>query len=47
MDEKRVALEIVDLAKDIAKAICRGKDVEITKTANGLSVKEITKRRID
>ena len=44
MSEREIKLKIIEQAETIAKAICRGKDVELRKSANGVSVEEVSKR---
>ena len=44
LSEKELKLKIIEQAETIAKAICSGKDVELRKSANGVSVAEISKR---
>ena len=44
LSEREIKLKIIEQAETIAKAICRGKDVELRKSANGVSVAEISKR---
>lgn len=46
MNERELRLKVVEQAEAIAKAISRGKDVELRKSASGISVAEITKRVI-
>jgi hypothetical protein len=44
MSEAKVKQEIIDKIDAIAKAILHGKDVELRKTANGISVCEVSKK---
>ena len=44
MTEKDITEKIIEQAGTIAKAIYKGKDVEIRKSANGVSVAEISKK---
>ena len=44
VSEREIKLKIIEQAETIAKAICRGKDVELRKSANGVSVCEVSKR---
>ena len=44
LSEREIKLKIIEQAETIAKAICRGKDVELRKSASGVSVAEISKR---
>ena len=47
MSEKEIQRKIVEQSGTIAKAICRGKDVELRKSASGVSVAEVSKRVVD
>ena len=44
MTEREIKVKIIEQADTIAKAISRGKDVEIRKSSNGISVAEISKK---
>lgn len=44
MSEQEIKLRIIEQAGTIAKAICKGKDVEIRKSASGVSVAEVSKK---
>ena len=44
MSECEIKLKIIEQAETIAKAIARGKDVELRKSANGVSIAEISKK---
>lgn len=44
MSEREIKLKIIEQAETIAKAICKGKDVELRKSASGVSVCEISKK---
>ena len=44
MSERELKLKIIEKAETIAKAISRGKDVELRKSASGISVCEVSKR---
>lgn len=44
MSEKELKLSVINNADAIAKALTRGRDVEIRKSASGISVAEISKR---
>ena len=44
VSEREIKLKIIEQAETIAKAICRGKDVELRKSASGVSVAEISKK---
>lgn len=47
MSEREIAIKIEEKAKEMAKAITKGKDVEIIKTSTGISIKEVSKKKID
>jgi hypothetical protein len=44
LSEKEIVKKVIEQADTIAKAICKGKDVEIRKSASGVSVAEVSKR---
>ena len=44
MSEREIKMKIVEQAETIAKAISRGKDVELRKSASGVSVCEVSKK---
>ena len=44
MSEKDIKLQIIEKAEVSAKAMAQGKDVELRKTANGVSVCEVSKK---
>ena len=44
MNERELRLKVIEQAEAIAKAISRGKDVELRKSASGISVCEVSKR---
>lgn len=44
MSEKEIQKKIMDQSGTIAKAICKGRDVELRKSASGVSVAEISKK---
>lgn len=44
MSERELKLKIEECAEQIAKSLCKGKDIEIRKSANGISVAEINKK---
>lgn len=44
MSEQDLKLQIIEKAEVIAKAMSHGKDVELRKTANGISVCEVSKK---
>ena len=44
MNERELRLKVIEQAETIAKAIIRGKDVELRKSASGISVCEVSKK---
>ena len=44
MSEREIKMKIVEQAETIAKAISHGKDVELRKSASGISVCEVSKK---
>jgi hypothetical protein len=42
--EREMKLKIEECAEQIAKSLCKGKDIEIRKSANGISIAEISKK---
>lgn len=44
MTEQQIKLSVIENADIIAKTIHRGKDVEIRKSSNGVSIAEISKK---
>lgn len=44
MSERELKLKVIENAETIAKAINRGKDVEIRKSSTGISVAEVSKK---
>ncbi len=44
LSEREIKLKIIEQAETIAKAISRGKDVELRKSASGISVCEVSKK---
>ena len=44
VSEREIKLKIIEQAETIAKAIYKGKDVELRKSASGISVAEISKK---
>ncbi len=44
MSEKEIQKKIVEQSGTIAKSICKGRDVELRKSASGVSVAEISKK---
>lgn len=45
-DIKKIETDIISKAEEIAKAIAKGRDVELRKSASGVSVAEVTKKVI-
>ena len=45
-NEQKIALDIIDKANDIAKAISQGKDIMITKTSTGIVIKKMTVQKV-
>lgn len=44
MSERELKLKVIEHADQIAAALSKGRDVELRKSANGVSVAEISKR---
>lgn len=44
MTKDKIELIIIEKAGQIAKALSSGKDVELRKSANGVTVAEVTKK---
>ena len=44
MNERELRLKVIEQSEAIAKAISRGKDVELRKSASGISVCEVSKK---
>ena len=44
LGEREIKLKVEELSSVIAKSIAKGKDVELRRSANGVSVAEISKR---
>ena len=44
MNERELQIKVMQQAETIAKAISRGKDVELRKSARGISVCEVSKK---
>lgn len=44
MTERALKLKIIEHAETISKALSKGSDVELRKTASGVSVAEVKKR---
>jgi len=42
--EREMKLKIEECAEQIAESLCKGKDIEIRKSTNGISVAEISKK---
>lgn len=46
MSEREIKLKLIEQSENIARAITKGKDVEIIKTSTGISIKEISKKKL-
>ena len=46
MRERELRLKVIEQAETIAKAISHGKDVELRKSASGISVCEVSKKGV-
>lgn len=46
MTEREYKLKVIDVAEKIAKALAKGRDVEVRRSANGVSVAEVKKEVI-
>lgn len=46
LNEQELKLKIIGQAGAIAKSICNGKDVELRKSINGISIAEVSKKVI-
>lgn len=44
MSEREIKLKIIEQAENMAKILAKGKDCEIRKSANGVSVAEVSKK---
>ena len=44
MNERELRLKVIEQAETIAKAISRGKDVELRRSSSGISVCEVSKK---
>jgi len=44
MSEREIKLKIIEQAENMAKILTKGKDCEIRKSANGVSIAEISKK---
>jgi hypothetical protein len=47
MTQRELKLKIVEQAENIAKILTKGKDCEIRKSANGVSIAEISKKVVE
>lgn len=45
-DERKIKLDIIDKADDMARAISQGKDIMITKTSAGIAIKKMTVQKV-
>ncbi len=46
MNEREIEMLLESKIEDIAKAIHKGKDVEVVKTSSGIVIKEISKKKL-
>jgi hypothetical protein len=46
MTKKDIKALVIDNAEKIGEVIFRGKDVEIVKTATGITIKEVAKKKL-
>ncbi len=46
MSEREIKMLLESKIEEIAKAIHRGKDVEVVKTSSGIVIKEISKKKL-
>lgn len=46
MSEREIKLKLVEKAEEIAKAVSQGKDIYITKSEKGITVREMTVRKM-
>lgn len=46
MSEREIKMQIIEKAEKIAKEIAQGKDVYITKSANGVVVRKMTVQKV-
>jgi hypothetical protein len=46
LNERQIKLQIIEKAELIAKSLARGKEIEIKKLANGVTVEEINRKVI-
>lgn len=44
LSEKELRLKVIEQAEAIAKALSKGRDVEVRKSASGISVAEVQKK---
>lgn len=44
MSERELKLKVIEQAEKIASALSKGRDVELRKSANGVSVAEVSKK---
>ena len=47
LNKKEIQKKIMEQSETIAKAICKGKDVELRKSASGVSVAEVSKKVVE
>ena len=46
MSEREIKLKVIEKADEIAKAVASGKDIYITKSANGIVVRKMTVQKV-
>lgn len=44
MTEQQIELAIIKKSKEMAKILYKGKDIELRKSANGVSIAEVSKK---
>lgn len=44
MSEREIKIKIIEQAENMAKILAKGKDCELRKSANGVSIAEISKK---
>lgn len=45
-DARKIKLDILEKAEEIAKAVSQGNDIYITKSANGIVVRKMTVQKV-
>lgn len=46
MNSREIKIKIIEQAESMARSIEKGKDIEIIKTSSGISIKEISKKKL-